>query len=80
MTSLLGLLAEYGVWPRVANATAISSGIKHLHDQLQWKTKACNVSSLSCSFPIEQPLEILNFSVYTHFLGLLLSAYVLWPY
>ncbi|XP_023641736.1 uncharacterized protein LOC17893232 isoform X2 [Capsella rubella] len=41
MTSLLGLLAEYGVWPRVANATAISSGIKHLHDQLQWKTKAC---------------------------------------
>ncbi|CAD5321964.1 hypothetical protein AtNW77_Chr3g0158111 [Arabidopsis thaliana] len=42
MTSLLGLLAEYGVWPRVANATAISSGIKHLHDQLQWKTKACN--------------------------------------
>ncbi|CAH2055197.1 unnamed protein product [Thlaspi arvense] len=42
MTSLLGLLAEYGVWPRVANATAISSGIKHLHDQLQWKIKACN--------------------------------------
>ncbi|XP_010511964.1 PREDICTED: uncharacterized protein LOC104787842 isoform X4 [Camelina sativa] len=42
MTSLLGLLAEYGVWPRVANATAISSGIKHLHDQLQWKTKACS--------------------------------------
>ncbi|KAG7575857.1 hypothetical protein ISN45_Aa03g003090 [Arabidopsis thaliana x Arabidopsis arenosa] len=42
MTSLLGLLAEYGVWPRVANATAISSGIKHLHDQLQWKAKACN--------------------------------------
>lgn len=28
MTSLLGLLAEYGVWPRVANATAISTGIK----------------------------------------------------
>ncbi|CAN6809372.1 unnamed protein product [Brassica oleracea] len=42
MTSLLGLLAEYGVWPRVANATAISTGIKHLHDQLQWKIKACN--------------------------------------
>uniref|UniRef100_A0A1J3H980 Uncharacterized protein n=2 Tax=Noccaea caerulescens TaxID=107243 RepID=A0A1J3H980_NOCCA len=42
MTSLLGLLAEYGVWPRVANAAAISSGIKHLHDQLQWKIKACN--------------------------------------
>uniref|UniRef100_M4CA53 Uncharacterized protein n=1 Tax=Brassica campestris TaxID=3711 RepID=M4CA53_BRACM len=42
MTSLLGLLAEYGVWPRVANATAISTGIKHLHDQLQWKIKTCN--------------------------------------
>ncbi|XP_010549743.1 PREDICTED: uncharacterized protein LOC104820824 isoform X2 [Tarenaya hassleriana] len=42
MTSMLGLLAEYGVWPRVANATAISNSIKHLHDQLQWKIKASN--------------------------------------
>lgn len=95
MTSLLGLLAEYGVWPRVANAAAISSGIKvfafttsffkfytpnnlniyiiflhmqHLHDQLQWKIKACNVSSLSCSFSIEQPIKFLNFNVFTHIL------------
>lgn len=28
MSSLLGLLAEYGIWPRVMNAAAISSSIK----------------------------------------------------
>ncbi|XP_015895448.3 uncharacterized protein LOC107429267 isoform X4 [Ziziphus jujuba] len=39
MSSLLGLLAEYGIWPRVMNAAAISSSIKHLYDQLQWKIK-----------------------------------------
>ncbi|CAN8269708.1 unnamed protein product [Cochlearia groenlandica] len=53
VTSLLGLLAEYGVWPRVANATAISSGIKHLHDQLQWKIKACNDRIRELSLVVE---------------------------
>lgn len=34
-SSMLGLLAEYGIWPRVVNASTLSNNIKHLHDQLQ---------------------------------------------
>ncbi|KAF9670357.1 hypothetical protein SADUNF_Sadunf13G0059900 [Salix dunnii] len=37
VSSLLGLLAEYGIWPHVVNASAISNSVKLLHDQLQWK-------------------------------------------
>ncbi|XP_057980334.1 uncharacterized protein LOC131166090 isoform X2 [Malania oleifera] len=39
-SSMLGLLAEYGICPRVINAPAISNSIKYLYDQLQWKIKA----------------------------------------
>ncbi|KAL3537178.1 hypothetical protein ACH5RR_000544 [Cinchona calisaya] len=39
MSSMLGLLAEYGIWPRVTNAFALTNSIKHLHDQLQLKIK-----------------------------------------
>ncbi|GAV90476.1 LOW QUALITY PROTEIN: hypothetical protein CFOL_v3_33885, partial [Cephalotus follicularis] len=39
LSSLLGLLAEYRLWPRVTNASAISNSVKHLHDQLQWKIR-----------------------------------------
>ncbi|KAK0599333.1 hypothetical protein LWI29_004340 [Acer saccharum] len=39
MSSMLGLLAEYGLWPDVTNASAISNSVKHLHDQLQWKIR-----------------------------------------
>ncbi|KAL5549667.1 hypothetical protein UlMin_004898 [Ulmus minor] len=39
MSSILGLLAEYSIWPRVVNASALSSSVKHLHDQLQWKIR-----------------------------------------
>ncbi|KAJ4721440.1 Microtubule-associated protein [Melia azedarach] len=39
MSSMLGLLAEYGLWPRVTNASAVSNTVKHLHDQLQWKIR-----------------------------------------
>ncbi|PON56688.1 hypothetical protein PanWU01x14_179060 [Parasponia andersonii] len=38
-SSMLGLLAEYGIWPRVINASAISNSLKYLHDQLQWKIR-----------------------------------------
>ncbi|XP_062099306.1 uncharacterized protein LOC133805198 isoform X2 [Humulus lupulus] len=38
-SSMLGLLAEYGIWPRVVNASAISNNLKYLHDQLQWKIR-----------------------------------------
>uniref|UniRef100_A0A2P2M6A7 Uncharacterized protein LOC105115869 isoform X2 n=1 Tax=Rhizophora mucronata TaxID=61149 RepID=A0A2P2M6A7_RHIMU len=39
MSSLLDLLAEYGFWPRVMNASSISNSIKCLHDQMQWKIR-----------------------------------------
>nr|XP_043610233.1 uncharacterized protein LOC122581965 isoform X2 [Erigeron canadensis] len=39
MSSLVGLLAEYGILPRVTNATALSDSIKHLHDQMQQKIR-----------------------------------------
>ncbi|GMH17182.1 hypothetical protein Nepgr_019023 [Nepenthes gracilis] len=40
MTSLLGLLAGYGIWPNVPNASAISACVKDLFDELQWKIRA----------------------------------------
>lgn len=40
MSSMLGLLAEYGFLPRVVNASAISNNVKYLHDQLEWKIRA----------------------------------------
>ncbi|XP_011011230.1 PREDICTED: uncharacterized protein LOC105115869 isoform X2 [Populus euphratica] len=39
VSSLLGLLAEYGIRPHVVNASAISNSVKLLHDQLQWKIR-----------------------------------------
>lgn len=35
MSSMLGLLADYGLWPRITNASAVSNTVKHLYDQLQ---------------------------------------------
>ncbi|KAK9749083.1 hypothetical protein RND81_02G101300 [Saponaria officinalis] len=37
MTSLLGLLAEHGIWPSVTNASSISVYVKNVYDVLQWK-------------------------------------------
>ncbi|XP_020534360.1 uncharacterized protein LOC105632512 isoform X2 [Jatropha curcas] len=39
MSSMLGLLAEYGVWPHVINASAVSRSVECLHDQLQSKIR-----------------------------------------
>ncbi|KAG2720766.1 hypothetical protein I3843_02G041200 [Carya illinoinensis] len=39
VSSMLGLLAEYGIWPRVINASVISNTIKVLYDQLHWKIR-----------------------------------------
>ncbi|KAK6918097.1 hypothetical protein RJ641_016519 [Dillenia turbinata] len=38
-SSVLRLLAEYGIWPHVINASTISNNIQHLYNQLQWKIK-----------------------------------------
>ncbi|XP_031255725.1 uncharacterized protein LOC116113702 isoform X2 [Pistacia vera] len=40
MSSMLGLLAEYGLGPHVTSAASISNTVKHLHDQLQWKIRS----------------------------------------
>lgn len=37
VSSMVALLAEYGIWPRVINASTLSNNVKHLHDQLQLK-------------------------------------------
>ncbi|XP_039166965.1 uncharacterized protein LOC104444542 isoform X7 [Eucalyptus grandis] len=39
VSSMLGLLSSYDIWPPVLNATAISTYIKRLHDQLRWKLR-----------------------------------------
>lgn len=38
-SSMLGLLAEYGVFPRVASASSLTNNVKHLHDQLEMKIR-----------------------------------------
>lgn len=37
-SSILRILADYGVWPHAISASAISSSVKILYDQLQWST------------------------------------------
>lgn len=39
MSSMLGLLAEYGIFPRVASASSLTNNVKHLHDQLEMKIR-----------------------------------------
>ncbi|GAB2232384.1 hypothetical protein Drorol1_Dr00011416 [Drosera rotundifolia] len=63
MTSLLGLLAEYGVWPNVCNASSISTAVKQLYDELQWKIRSLdgeNESSLSSHHEVEPHIEATN--------------------
>ncbi|KAF0910196.1 hypothetical protein E2562_001405 [Oryza meyeriana var. granulata] len=43
-SSLLSMLAEYNVRPPQFNASAITTGTKHLYQQLQWKIKYLNDS------------------------------------
>lgn len=42
MSGLVGLLAEYGVWPRATNASALSDSVKYLHDQMQLKIRTAH--------------------------------------
>ncbi|XP_048131878.1 uncharacterized protein LOC115757137 isoform X2 [Rhodamnia argentea] len=39
VSSMLGLLSPYDIWPPVLNAAVISTYIKRLHDQLKWKIR-----------------------------------------
>uniref|UniRef100_A0A7N1A2K6 Uncharacterized protein n=1 Tax=Kalanchoe fedtschenkoi TaxID=63787 RepID=A0A7N1A2K6_KALFE len=40
MSSMISILADFDIWPCVYNASSISSSIKRLHDQLQWKIQS----------------------------------------
>ncbi|KAF3447576.1 hypothetical protein FNV43_RR12763 [Rhamnella rubrinervis] len=57
MSSMLGLLGEYGIWPRVMNASAISSSIKNLYDQLQWKIRTSHERILEITSLVENRPE-----------------------
>ncbi|RAL48919.1 hypothetical protein DM860_001239 [Cuscuta australis] len=39
MSSMLGLLTEYGIFPRIANASTLTHHIKHVHDELKMKIR-----------------------------------------
>ncbi|XP_058104047.1 uncharacterized protein LOC131248026 isoform X2 [Magnolia sinica] len=41
-SSMLSLLAEYGVRPQAINASAIANSAKHLYHELQWKLRTSN--------------------------------------
>lgn len=55
MSSLVGLLAEYGILPRVTNAAALSDSIKHLHDQMQQKIRASQGQQRFSPSPYNNP-------------------------
>ncbi|XP_073144585.1 uncharacterized protein [Henckelia pumila] len=38
-SAMIGILAEYGAWPHVTNASALSNSIKNLHDRLQFRIR-----------------------------------------
>ncbi|XP_039066967.1 uncharacterized protein LOC120212826 isoform X4 [Hibiscus syriacus] len=57
MSSLLGLLAEHDLWPHVVNASTITSSVKYLHDQLEWKIRTSHAGhgfSPTNQYPDEQ--------------------------
>ncbi|KAI3511224.1 hypothetical protein L1887_18371 [Cichorium endivia] len=55
ISSLVGLLAEYGILPRVTNAAALSDSIKHLHDQMQQKIRASQGQQRFAPSPYDNP-------------------------
>ncbi|CAB4299537.1 unnamed protein product [Prunus armeniaca] len=57
MSSMLGLLAEYGVLPHPINASAISNSLKRLHDQLQWKIRTSHDKIRQLTSGVENDAE-----------------------
>ncbi|XP_022867008.1 uncharacterized protein LOC111386757 isoform X3 [Olea europaea var. sylvestris] len=53
MSSMLGMLGEYGVWPHVTNASALTNSIKNLHDQLQLKIRTSHAKLRELGLMIE---------------------------
>ncbi|KAI3905035.1 hypothetical protein MKX01_017281 [Papaver californicum] len=52
-SAMLRLLDEYDIRPRVVNASSISSSIKHLYDQLQWKIRTFHASIVEINSMLE---------------------------
>ncbi|TMW96317.1 hypothetical protein EJD97_007562 [Solanum chilense] len=52
MSSMLGLLAEYGVFPRVASASNLTNNVKHLHDQLEMKIRTSHAKIAQLNFMV----------------------------
>ncbi|XP_052113162.1 uncharacterized protein LOC107472825 [Arachis duranensis] len=73
MSSMLGLLAEYGLWPRVTNAAAISNSIRNLHDQLQWRIRSSHDRIGELNSVIENHADNSNPVVESPFAGNLTS-------
>ncbi|XP_008232118.1 PREDICTED: uncharacterized protein LOC103331279 isoform X6 [Prunus mume] len=57
MSSMLGLLAEYGVLPHAINASAISNSLKIQHDQLQWKIRTSHDKIRQLTSGVENDAE-----------------------
>ncbi|KAI3918501.1 hypothetical protein MKX01_041821 [Papaver californicum] len=57
-SAMLRLLDEYDIRPHVINASSISSSIKHLYDQLQWKIRTSHASIVEINSMLEgQPRD-----------------------
>ncbi|XP_026401630.1 uncharacterized protein LOC113297394 isoform X3 [Papaver somniferum] len=52
-SAMLRLLDEYEILPHVINASSISSNIKHLYDQLQWKIRTSHASIVEINYMLE---------------------------
>ncbi|KAL2514113.1 hypothetical protein Fot_28084 [Forsythia ovata] len=61
MSSMLGILGEYGVWPHVTNASALTNSIKHLHDQLQLKIRTSHARLQELNFMIGNDARNVSF-------------------
>ncbi|TVU17725.1 hypothetical protein EJB05_33776, partial [Eragrostis curvula] len=46
--SMVNMLAEYNAHPSEINASTITSCVKHLNQQMQWKIKSLNTSGQTC--------------------------------
>ncbi|KAL0547989.1 hypothetical protein IC582_012428 [Cucumis melo] len=57
ISSLLGLLAEYGIWPQVINASVLTNSVKLLHDQLQRKIRTSYEKIGERTSPAENQFE-----------------------
>ncbi|KAF1001740.1 uncharacterized protein LOC141703631 isoform X2 [Apium graveolens] len=68
VSSMVALLAEYGIWPRVINASTLSNNVKHLHDQLKLKitTSQAKIGNIFSTGEKRQAVDIPGSSLLTN--------------